>query len=147
MKKFIKGLVITILAVIIGGAALMYGCTALFVESVDQAIEETEKEEKLFKDEVQVLFDQLEWEIVRTDEWNCTLEAKFTNTLDKEISYMEIDYKFFDANGNVIDASWTNESNIAPGETRLIKIYPIYSEEGEFASYEIILKEANHYEE
>ena len=96
---------------------------------------------------VKVLFDQLEWEIVRTDEWNCTLEAKFTNTLDKEISYMEIDYKFFDANGNVIDASWTNESNIAPGETRLIKIYPIYSEEGDFASYEIILKEANHYEE
>ena len=140
MKKVIKNLAIGVLAVIIGGAVLLYGCTALFVNSVDQSIQETEESNKLLKDKAQEIVNNINWR--REGDY---LVGEFVNTTDKEIDYLEIEYKFIDSNGNVIDSSFVNESNIAPNETREIRIDTILA--NGYVSYELKVSEANNYNE
>ena len=95
MKKFMKGLLIGILAVVIGGVVLVVGCSALF----DTAIQQEEQRENDLKNEVQEIVNNMEWR--QNGDY---LVGEFTNTTDKKISYLEIQYKFMDNEGNVIDS-------------------------------------------
>lgn len=136
MKKFMKGLLIGILAVVIGGVVLVVGCSALF----DTAIQQEEQRANDLKNEVQEIVNNIEWR----QNGDC-LVGEFTNTTDVKISYLEIQYKFMDNEGNVIDSSFTNETEISPGETREIQI-DTYLANG-YTQYEMIVNEANSYEE
>ena len=136
MKKFMKGLLIGILAVVIGGVVLVVGCSALF----DTAIQQEEQRANDLKNEVQEIVNNIEWR----QNGDC-LVGEFTNTTDVKISYLEIQYKFMDNEGNVIDSSFTNETEISPGETREIQI-DTYLANG-YTQYKMIVNEANSYEE
>ena len=136
MKKFMRGLLIGILAVVIGGVVLVVGCSALF----DTAIQQEEQRANDLKNEVQEIVNNIEWR--QNGDY---LVGEFTNTTDKKISYLEIQYKFMDNEGNVIDSSFTNETEISPGETREIQI-DTYLANG-YTQYEMIVNEANSYEE
>ena len=136
MKKFMKGLLIGILAVVIGGVVLVVGCSALF----DSAIQQEEQRANDLKNEVQEIVNNMEWR--QNGDY---LVGEFTNTTDKKISYLEIQYKFMDNEGNVIDSSFTNETEISPGETREIQI-DTYLANG-YTQYKMIVNEANSYEE
>ncbi len=52
-----------------------------------------------------------------------------TNTsLSKTISYFEVEAKFYDDYGNVIDSDWTNDSkDLEPGDTRQFEIMHRYN--------------------
>ena len=136
MKKFMKGLLIGILAVVIGGVVLVVGCSALF----DTAIQQEEQRANDLKNEVQEIVNNIEWR----QNGDC-LVGEFTNTTDVKISYLEIQYKFMDNEGNVIDSSFTNETEISPGETREIQIDTCLA--NGYTQYEMIVNEANSYEE
>ena len=136
MKKIMKGLLIGILAVVIGGVVLVVGCSALF----DTAIQQEEQRANDLKNEVQEIVNNIEWR----QNGDC-LVGEFTNTTDVKISYLEIQYKFMDNEGNVIDSSFTNETEISPGETREIQI-DTYLANG-YTQYKMIVNEANSYEE
>ena len=136
MKKFMKGLLIGILAVVIGGVVLVVGCSALF----DTAIQQEEQRANDLKNEVQEIVNNMEWR--QNGDY---LVGEFTNTTDIKISYLEIQYKFMDNEGNVIDSSFTNETEISPGETREIQIDTCLA--NGYTQYEMIVNEANSYEE
>ena len=136
MKKFMKGLLIGILAVVIGGVVLVVGCSALF----DSAIQQEEQRANDLKNEVQEIVNNMEWR--QNGDY---LVGEFTNTTDKKISYLEIQYKFMDNEGDVIDSSITNETEISPGETREIQIDTCLA--NGYTQYEMIVNEANSYEE
>ena len=140
MKKVIKNIIIGVLAIIIGGSILLYGCTALFVDSVDQSIQETEESNKLLKEQAQEIVNNINWK--REGDY---LVGEFTNTTDTEIDYLEIEYKFIDSNGKVIDSSIVNEVNIASNETRKISIDTMLADG--YVSYELKVSEANNYNE
>ena len=136
MKKFMKGLLIGILAIVIGGVVLVVGCSALF----DTAIQQEEQRANDLKNEVQEIVNNMEWR--QNGDY---LVGEFTNTTDVKISYLEIQYKFMDNEGNVIDSSFTNETEISPGETREIQIDTCLA--NGYTQYEMIVNEANSYEE
>ena len=136
MKKFMKGLLIGILAVVIGGVVLVVGCSALF----DTAIQQEEQRANDLKNEVQEIVNNMKWR--QNGDY---LVGEFTNTTDVKISYLEIQYKFMDNEGNVIDSSFTNETEISPGETREIQIDTCLAEG--YTQYKMIVNEANSYEE
>lgn len=137
MFKLIRGIVIGILSVIVGGIILMVGCTAMLGNAVDETVQEMEQESVKLEQLAQDIVDNTVWE--RYDD---ALVGKFVNTTGQEIDYLEIEYKFLDANGVTIDSSWTCESDIAPGETREIKIYVFE----DFYEYILKVSEANDYE-
>ena len=137
MKKFMRGLLIGILAVVLGGVLFVVGCSALF----GMGVEQQEQEANDLKNEVQEIVNNIEW----SRNGDGYLVGEFTNTTDKKISYLEIQYKFMDDKGNVIDSSFTNESEISPGETREIQIDTCLAEG--YTQYKMIVNEANSYEE
>lgn len=57
------------------------------------------------------------------------IKGTVTNTsYSKTISYFEVEAKFYDKYGNVIDSDWTNDGkDLAPGESRKFEIMHIYS--------------------
>lgn len=57
------------------------------------------------------------------------ISGSVTNTSDtKTISYFEVEAKFINSNGDVIDSDWTNDSkDLEPGETRQFEIMHRYN--------------------
>lgn len=57
------------------------------------------------------------------------IKGTVTNTShSKTISYFEVEAKFYDKYGNVIDSDWTNDGDdLAPGESRKFEIMHKYS--------------------
>jgi hypothetical protein len=57
------------------------------------------------------------------------IKGTVTNTsYSKTISYFEVEAKFYDRYGNVIDSDWTNDGkDLAPGESRRFEIMHRYS--------------------
>ena len=104
MKKFMRGLLIGILAVVLGGVLFVVGCSALF----GMGVEQQEQEANDLKNEVQEIVNNIEWSRKDGD----YLVGEFTNTTDKKISYLEIQYKFMDDDGNVV-------KQVSTGGTRL----------------------------
>ena len=118
MKKVLLGILIAGI-VLIGGCSLAAG---VFVSSVDSAIEEVEQE-TASKDEVYAdLVKDIEWAI-ENDGFIPKVVGVLENTTDEKIDYIQFEYKFMDADGVVIEKSFTNEVDIAPGEKRKVEIF------------------------
>lgn len=68
------------------------------------------------------------WKVVKDGSY-LYIRGTVTNTsLSKTISYFEIEAKFHDSNGNVINSDWTNDAeDLAPGESRKFEIMHKYS--------------------
>mgnify|MGYP004529067729 CR=1 FL=1 len=132
MKKILIG-------IIIGFVVIIGGCAALFsagVSSVDNAIKEVEEETIQNNNKVQEMADNINWEI-KKEAYSTKIVGIFENTSEETLDYVEFEYKLINSEGTVIEKSFTNETNIDPGEKRKVEILCI---EDDFEKYEISAK-------
>ena len=132
MKKILLGIIIG-LVVIIGGCVAFLGAG---VSSVDNAIKEVEKQTYDNNAKVQDIAKNIEWE-VKKEAYSTKIVGVFENTSEENLAYVQFDYKLIDADGTVIENSFTNETDIAPGEKRKIEILCM---KNNFDKYEITAK-------
>lgn len=121
--------------ILIGILVIVCGCVAItgFVaKSVSDSISQVEQETANKDAEYQKLCESIQWE-VKDDGFTKTIEGVLENTTSESIDYIQFDYKTFDGQGVTVDKSFTNETDIAPGEKRSIVIYPI----NDFETFEI----------
>lgn len=83
-------------------------------------------------------------------DWNWKIDGNYiyicgsvTNTSSsKTISYFEVEAKFYDNKGNVIDSDWTNDSeDLEPNETRQFEIMHRYN--SGYKNIRLSIKEVN----
>ncbi|MEG0855350.1 MAG: FxLYD domain-containing protein [Terrisporobacter sp.] len=132
MKKILIGIVIGFV-VIIGGCAALFGAG---VSSVDKAVKEVEQQTVKEDTKVQEMVKDIKWE-VKKDQFSTKIVGIFENTSDEVLDYVEFNYKLIDSEGTVIENSFTNETEVNPGEKRKIEIMCI---ENDFEKYEIEAK-------
>ena len=132
MKKILIGIIIGFV-VIVGGCAALVG---VGVSSVDNAIKEVEEESVENDNKLQLMAKNINWE-VKKGSYDTKIVGIFENTSDEVLDYVEFEYKLIDSNGTVIESSFTNETEIEPGEKRKIEILCI---ENDFDKYEIKVK-------
>lgn len=66
------------------------------------------------------------WETERSRNY-IYIRGSVTNTSkSKEINYFEVEAKFYDSNGNVVDSDWTNGVDLGPNETKKFEIMHKY---------------------
>lgn len=121
MKNVLKGILIALGVIMLVGLAGCVGSVLLVGTAIDETVTEMEQES---------LEDNITYnDLVQAIEWNFTSDGYgetlatgiLTNTTDKEIEYIEIEYKFI-KDGVTVDSSLTNEVNIMPGESVKIEI-------------------------
>ena len=132
MKKILIGIIIGFV-VVIGGCAALVG---VGVSSVDNAIKEVEQETIENDNKLQEMAKDIQWEVKR-EEYSTKIVGIFQNISDEIIDYVEFEYKLIDSDGTVIEQSFTNETEVEPGEKRKIEILCI---EDDFDKYEIKVK-------
>lgn len=132
MKKILIGIIIGFV-VIIGGCAALFGAG---VSSVDNAIKEVEKQTANADSKVQEMAKNIKWE-VKKDAYSTKIVGVFENTSDEKIDYVEFEYKLIDSDGTVIESSFTNETEVSPGEKRKVEILCI---ENDFEKFEVNAK-------
>ena len=111
-----------LMVMMICGTAL-FGCASQEVEEVEepkteQKVEVKKPEKVTYND----MIEAIEWEMVQDEYGDTTVTGKLTNTSDKEIEYIEIEYKFV-LDGVTVESSFTNAVNIEPNETIRVEIY------------------------
>ena len=132
MKNVLKGVLIAFGIILLVG---MFGCVAS-VALVGTAVDETVTEMEQEIEENNATYDELvqavEWNTV-TDEFGLTtVTGVLTNTTDKEIDYIEVEYKFI-KDGVVADSSFINATDIQAGESVKLDIMTVE----EFDSFEV----------
>ena len=132
MKKILIGIIIGFV-VIIGGCAALFGAG---VSSVDNAIKEVEQQTVKEDTKVQEMAKNIKWE-VKKDAYSTKIVGVFENTSDEKIDYVEFEYKLIDSEGTVIESSFTNETEVSPGEKRKVEILCI---ENDFEKFEVNAK-------
>lgn len=132
MKKILIGIIIGFV-VIIGGCAALFGAG---VSSVDNAIKEVEQQTVKEDTKVQEIAKNIKWE-VKKDAYSTKIVGVFENTSDEKIDYVEFEYKLIDSEGTVIESSFTNETEVSPGEKRKVEILCI---ENDFEKFEVNAK-------
>ncbi len=132
MKKILIGIIIGFV-VIIGGCAALFGAG---VSSVDNAIKEVEQQTVKEDTKVQEMAKNIKWE-VKKDAYSTKIVGVFENTSDEKIEYVEFEYKLIDSDGTVIESSFTNETEVSPGEKRKVEILCI---ENDFEKFEVNAK-------
>lgn len=132
MKKILLGIFIGVL-LLAGGCVAMVGGAA---NSASDAITEMENEAVVKDEKYNDIVKNIKWEVV-SNGFSTSIVGILENTLDEEISYIQLDYKTFDASGVVLDKSFTNETDITVGEKRKVEIMLINNE---FDTYEITAK-------
>lgn len=118
MKKFFMILGIIFL-LFIGGCVAF---SAMFVNSVDESIKSYEEEQATYNEIAQQMVDETEWTIEDSEYGSKYIVGYLTNNQDYMIDYFEIGYKLIDENGVTVLSSFTNETDIEPGETVKIEI-------------------------
>ena len=132
MKKILIGIIIGFV-VIIGGCAALFGAG---VSSVDNAIKEVEQQTANADSKVQEMAKNIKWE-VKKEAYSTKIVGVFENTSDEKIDYVEFEYKLIDSEGTVIESSFTNETEVSPGEKRKVEILCI---ENDFEKFEVNAK-------
>ena len=132
MKKIFKGALIMLGVIMLVGMVGCVGSVFLVGNAVNEAVEEVEQESVENSATYDELVQAIEWSMVTDEYGDTTLTGVLTNTTDKEIDYIEIEYKFI-KDGVTVDSSFTNEVNIGVGESAQIKIYTFE----EFDSFEV----------
>lgn len=132
MKKVLKGMLIALGVIMLVGMVGCVGSVFLVGTAIDESITEMEQEIEENNATYDELVQAIEWSMVTDEYGDTTLTGVLTNTTDKEIDYIEIEYKFI-KDGVTVDSSFTNEVNIGVGESAQIKIYTFE----EFDSFEV----------
>ena len=75
-----------------------------------------------------------------------TITGVITNDTNKDISYMYINFIFYDAGGNIIGINGTGITNIAPGDTKIFSDGLFYCDKAltidNIARYDVIAEES-----
>lgn len=132
MKKVIVGILIGIV-VVIGGCAAMFTAG---VSSVDKAVNQVKEDTVKNDSEVQDLAKDMSWEVEK-DQFTTKIVGTFENKSNEKIDYLQFDYKLIDKEGTVIESSFTNETDIMPKEKRKVEIL---CSKNDFDKYEITAK-------
>ena len=121
MKKVFKGIFIALGVVMVISLVGCVGSMWLLGTAVNESIEEMEQESMETSATYDSLVQAIEWSYITDSYGDTTVTGKLTNTTDKEIEYIHIEYKFI-KDGVTVDSSWTNAINIEPNETIEIEI-------------------------
>lgn len=132
MKKVIVGVLIGIV-VVIGGCAAMFTAG---VSSVDKAVDQVKEDTVKNDSKVQDLAKDMSWEVEK-DQFTTKIVGTFENKSNEKIGYLQFDYKLIDKEGTVIESSFTNETDIMPKEKRKVEIL---CSKNNFDKYEITAK-------
>lgn len=132
MKKVIVGILIGIV-VVIGGCAAMFTAG---VSSVDKAVNQVKEDTVKNDSKVQDLAKDMSWEVEK-DQFTTKIVGTFENKSNEKIGYLQFDYKLIDKEGTVIESSFTNETDIMPKEKRKVEIL---CSKNDFDKYEITAK-------
>lgn len=132
MKKVIVGILIGIV-VVIGGCAAMFTAG---VSSVDKAVNQVKEGTVKNDSKVQDLAKDMSWEVEK-DQFTTKIVGTFENKSNEKIGYLQFDYKLIDKEGTVIESSFTNETDIMPKEKRKVEIL---CSKNNFDKYEITAK-------
>lgn len=132
MKKVIVGILIGIV-VVIGGCAAMFTAG---VSSVDKAVNQVKEDTVKNDSKVQDLAKDMSWEVEK-DEFTTKIVGTFENKSNEKIDYLQFDYKLIDKEGTVVESSFTNETDIMPKEKRKVEIL---CSKNNFDKYEITAK-------
>lgn len=132
MKKVIVGILIGIV-VVIGGCAAMFTAG---VSSVDKAVNQMKEDTVKNDSKVQDLAKDMSWEVEK-DQFTTKIVGTFENKSNEKIGYLQFDYKLIDKEGTVIESSFTNETDIMPKEKRKVEIL---CSKNNFDKYEITAK-------
>lgn len=132
MKKILLGIIIGFV-VIVGGCVALVGAGMC---GVDNAVKEVEKETVKNDTKLQEMVKDIKWKVKRGD-YSTEIVGIFENTSEKVIDYVEFEYKLMNSDGTVIEKSFTNETEIEPGEKRKIEIL---CSENDFDKYDIKVK-------
>lgn len=132
MKKVIVGILIGIV-VVIGGCAAMFTAG---VSSVDKAVNQVKEDTVKNDNKVQDLAKDMSWEVEK-DQFTTKIVGTFENKSNEKIDYLQFDYKLIDKEGTVIESSFTNETDIMPKEKRKVEIL---CSKNDFDKYEITAK-------
>ena len=134
MKKLFKGILIVFgvagVLVVLGAVGSLFLLNEA-VEVVDESIQEVEQESKELNVVLDELVQAIEWETTTDSFGDITMTGILENTTDQEIEYIEIAYEF-KQDGVTIEESWTNATEIEPGEKVEIKILTCIEEYDEF---------------
>ena len=132
MKKVLKGVLIAFGVILLVGMVGCVASVALVGTAVDETITEMEQEIEENNATYDELVQAIEWHTV-TDEFGLTtVTGVLTNTTDKEIDYIEVEYKFI-KDGVTVDSSFINATDIQPGESVKLDIMTVE----EFDSFEV----------
>ena len=132
MKKVLKGVLIALGVILLVGMVGCVASVALVGTAVDETITEMEQEIEENNATYDELVQAVEWNTV-TDEFGLTtVTGVLTNTTDKEIDYIEVEYKFI-KDGVVVDSSFINATDIQAGESVKLDIMTVE----EFDSFEV----------
>lgn len=131
-----------VIAILIATSVLGVGCGSSnnsTAKDNDKATvsKNANESEKSQDQKIEEIVKNMKWEIKKDDIGDKTIVGVFDNTTDKKIDYLELDYKLY-KDGVVEDSSFTNETDIAPGEKRKIEILPT---KNDFDKYEITVKQ------
>lgn len=132
MKKVIVGILIGIV-VVIGGCAAMFTAG---VSSVDKAVNQVKEDTVKNDSKVQDLAKDMSWEVEK-DQFTTKIVGTFENKSNEKIGYLQFDYKLINKEGTVIESSFTNETDIMPKEKRKVEIL---CSKNNFDKYEITAK-------
>ena len=127
MKNVLKGVLIAFGVILLVGMVGCVASVALVGTAVDETITEMEENNATYDELVQAV----EWHAV--NEFGLTtVTGVLTNTTDKEIDYIEVEYKFI-KDGVVVDSSFINATDIQAGESVKLDIMTVE----EFDSFEV----------
>ena len=122
MKKVLKGVLIVLGVIMLVGMVGCVASVALVGTAVDETITEMEQELEENNATYDELVQAIEWNTV-TDEFGLTtVTGILTNTTEEEIDYIEVEYKLV-KDGITVENSFTNATNIMPGESVKIEIF------------------------
>ena len=132
MKKVLKGVLIALGVIMLVGMVGCVGSVFLVSTAVDETITEMEQEIEENNATYDELVQAVEWNTV-TDEFGfTTITGILTNTTDKEIDYIEVEYKLV-KDGITVENSFINATDIQPGESVKLDIMTVE----EFDNFEV----------
>ena len=133
MKKVLKGVLIALGVILLVGMVGCVASVALVGTAVDETITEMEQELEENNATYDELVQAVEWQVVTDEIFGATtVTGVLTNTTDKEIDYIEVEYKFI-KDGVTVDSSFINATDIQPGESVKLDIMTVE----EFDSFEV----------
>ena len=133
MKKVLKGVLIAFGVILLVGMVGCVASVALVGTAVDETITEMEQEIEENNATYDELVQAIEWQVVTDEIFGVTtVTGVLTNTTDKEIDYIEVEYKFI-KDGVTVDSSFINATDIQPGESVKLDIMTVE----EFDNFEV----------